>query len=712
MRSRWWFRFWLVALLATMPVLVGCPDDGDDGSDGVDGQDGEDGVDAAARPIPTLEGHTSATDHSLILAYDVQAAFNDDTFFWRVSYRGNEGKRHDYFRFTDGAWRQEGGDRRDAQASVDGDGNQGSTNLNSTIYEQRTSIMISDPTGAHPTDFNKFGCFLTCHDQLRHMPEWHEEHGEDGKYVIPSLVSGVEGDAEGAAVLDLWHWRGARSGPIERADDQWIEALTFVNVDDQDDSGRRGDAGAGVFRSQAMTDGHPDFVFDPATTDGEFAFNWEQFWLTPLYFITDPDATQLGSLAPTPTVMAWADAVALGYEPAEGDTVPRRVLRAGDGSHADITAHGTEFLPESGDGRLGVWHVQMQRLLDTGYDDDVALVPGNPYDVGFEVHLWEYTTRDHYVSFPMKLSLAVCGDGVVEGIEECDDSDTDAGDGCSATCTTEGGGAPVEAAAAVAPLDDNEIVATELTGSGTFPLPDWDDEVTFPKTRIYLFQPGITSWEFVTGADAGKVFFDPVAGEAVDQSHGGATAVSAATNGCIDCHNVRAEDDRVPPTLNAGAMETLTRQRGGVWADTPVDNECGDGVVEGIEECDDGNTTAGDGCAADCTTELVEGVCGDGTLNTGEECDDGNTVDGDGCSSACTEEAPAGPDQVHGAEVWAAKCADCHGANNEGGIAAAVGVPMDRDIIRNGGATIMPAFDAVELTDSDIDDMDAFLATP
>jgi cysteine-rich repeat protein len=639
MRSRWWFRLWLVLLLATMPVLVGCPDDGDDGRDGVDGQDGEDGVDAAARPIPTLEGHTSATDHSLILAYDVQAAFNDDTFFWRVSYRGNEGKRHDYFRFTDGEWQQEGGDRRDAQASVDGDANQGSINLNSTIYEQRTSIMISDPSGAHPTDFDKFGCFVTCHDQLRHMPEWHEEHGEDGKYVIPSLVSGVEGDAEGAAVLDLWHWRGARSGPIERADDQWIEALTFVNVDEQDDSGRRGDAGAGVFRSQAMTDGHPDFVFDPATTDGEFAFNWEQFWLTPLYFITDPDATQLGSLAPTPTVMAWADAVALGYEPAEGDTVPRRVLRAGDGSHADITAHGTEFLPESGDGRLGVWHVQMQRLLDTGNDDDVALIPGNTYDVGFEVHLWEYTTRDHYVSFPMKLRL----------------------------------GAAV-AAAAVAPLDDNEIVATELTGSGTFPLPDWDDEVTFPKTRIYLFQPGITSWEFVTGADASKVFFDPVAGEAVDQTHGGATAVSGATSACIDCHNVRAEDDRVPPTLNAGAMETLTRQRGGVWADTPVDNECGNEVVEGIEECDDGNTDAGDGCAADCTTELVEGVCGDGTLNTGEECDDGDTTADDGCSATCTVEEgftctgepSVCTEGIDGAALFVSECGTCHTGNGLG----------------------------------------------
>jgi cysteine-rich repeat protein len=46
---------------------------------------------------------------------------------------------------------------------------------------------------------------------------------------------------------------------------------------------------------------------------------------------------------------------------------------------------------------------------------------------------------------------------------------------------------------------------------------------------------------------------------------------------------------------------------------------CGDGLVEGSEECDDANTTPGDGCAADCT---VEPFCGDGTLDDGEECDD------------------------------------------------------------------------------------------
>ena len=63
---------------------------------------------------------------------------------------------------------------------------------------------------------------------------------------------------------------------------------------------------------------------------------------------------------------------------------------------------------------------------------------------------------------------------------------------------------------------------------------------------------------------------------------------------------------------------------------------CGDGVLDPGEECDDGNTVSGDGCSATCQHEPR---CGDGVLDPGEECDDGNTVAGDGCSPTCRLEA-------------------------------------------------------------------------
>ncbi|KIG14983.1 Multiple EGF-like-domain protein 3 precursor [Enhygromyxa salina] len=59
---------------------------------------------------------------------------------------------------------------------------------------------------------------------------------------------------------------------------------------------------------------------------------------------------------------------------------------------------------------------------------------------------------------------------------------------------------------------------------------------------------------------------------------------------------------------------------------------CGDGLVEGDEECDDGNPTNGDACTNACTAA----VCGDGIVHEGVEmCDDGNDVNDDGCTNMC-----------------------------------------------------------------------------
>jgi len=102
--------------------------------------------------------------------------------------------------------------------------------------------------------------------------------------------------------------------------------------------------------------------------------------------------------------------------------------------------------------------------------------------------------------------------------------------------------------------------------------------------------------------------------------------------------------------------------------------ECGNGVVNEGEECDDGDNNSdtqqnacrtdctlpycgdfiidteygeicdtGDGnidgiagrCQTDCTIVAGEPFCGNGAIDRGEECDDGNLKDFDGCSSLC-----------------------------------------------------------------------------
>lgn len=58
---------------------------------------------------------------------------------------------------------------------------------------------------------------------------------------------------------------------------------------------------------------------------------------------------------------------------------------------------------------------------------------------------------------------------------------------------------------------------------------------------------------------------------------------------------------------------------------------CGNGMVEGFEECDDGNGLENDGCSSNCTLER----CGNGVVNANETCDDGDTMGGNACPATC-----------------------------------------------------------------------------
>ncbi|MCH8853015.1 MAG: hypothetical protein IID41_10240 [Planctomycetes bacterium] len=103
-------------------------------------------------------------------------------------------------------------------------------------------------------------------------------------------------------------------------------------------------------------------------------------------------------------------------------------------------------------------------------------------------------------------------------------------------------------------------------------LPDFSDTAQFPLTDINLFLPGITSWEFLTGANVDLEYIDPATGQAIDQSHGGATFVNTGLS-CTACHSAASSETFVPSEpggFPAGAMETLTSQRGGIVDPTPL----------------------------------------------------------------------------------------------------------------------------------------------
>jgi fibro-slime domain-containing protein len=181
-------------------------------------------------------------------------------------------------------------------------------------------------------------------------------------------------------------------------------------------------------------------------------------------------------------------------------------------------------------------------------------------------------------------SDVVCGDGVVNGTETCDDTgpgahaDNGIDDGCNASCQVKSG-------------------------------------YVCPSGAVCRTTCG-------DGIRAGR-----------EQCDDGGTANG---NGCDSLCRLEADHKCTDPASPATAPDVCTA------------SVCGNGgQPEGTEQCDDGNLAAYDGCDPDCRVEpdcggtpyVCDSQCGDGKKFPDEACDDGNVLSGDGCSSTCTLEA-------------------------------------------------------------------------
>jgi fibro-slime domain-containing protein len=230
----------------------------------------------------------------------------------------------------------------------------------------------------------------------------------------------------------------------------------------------------------------------------------------------------------------------------------------------------------------------------------------------------------------------VCGNGKVEAGEQCDDGNSSSNDGCSATCQIETGWTCPTPGMACQPLQycGDGIVQPSLNETcddGNAVPGDGCSGVCTIEPGYACPDPGLACVKIWV---CGNGHIDP--GEACDDGN------TVPNDGCsADCSTV--EPGYTCPKANGN---------GGPCVKAPV-NTCGDGIVAGNEECDDGNTTSNDGCSSTCAVEpgftcptagqackRIE-YCGDGAVNLdlGETCDDGNTVSGDGCSSLCQLEA-------------------------------------------------------------------------
>ena len=211
------------------------------------------------------------------------------------------------------------------------------------------------------------------------------------------------------------------------------------------------------------------------------------------------------------------------------------------------------------------------------------------------------------------LSRGLCGNGILDLLEECDDGNLFNDDNCLITCRVArcGDGFRDLQLPSVEVCDPR---ATPATCNFDCTEAECGDGVVNSQAGEECDNPGAVNTRACTaqckGSYCGDGFTNPAAGEQCDD--GNLDDTDACRNSCRS-------------------------------------NICGDGIVNaGSEVCDDGNdvtetscpygTTSCTGCSAQCdaTLTLTGGYCGDGITNGSEVCDDRNTQSCGTCSSTCT----------------------------------------------------------------------------
>jgi len=218
----------------------------------------------------------------------------------------------------------------------------------------------------------------------------------------------------------------------------------------------------------------------------------------------------------------------------------------------------------------------------------------------------------------------VCGDGIVDSPEECDDGNTASGDGCSAVCTIEDPLITPPPLLYEGVCGDGIVNAGEQCDDGNTVSGDGCSAVCRIESRIVL------------GSEmCGDAIVDP--GEECDDgntvSGDGCSSTCFLERGyCGDGIVQRAlgeqcESSTHDPKLPYGCSDTCRYYL----------QYCGNGRLDPGEECDEGIQNS-DLPSALCRTDCSRGRCSDGILDPGEQCDDGNLRDGDGCSRFCMVE--------------------------------------------------------------------------
>jgi cysteine-rich repeat protein len=203
----------------------------------------------------------------------------------------------------------------------------------------------------------------------------------------------------------------------------------------------------------------------------------------------------------------------------------------------------------------------------------------------------------------IEILAASCGDGIVQFVngEQCDDGSTMSGDGCSATCTFEGNfTAEVESN----DLPEKANLLTGFAGAVATINPAGDQDyfrfdIPNDGSLITLtVSDGLGGCPL--GFDSTLTFYDAAKTEIASDGDGGESG----------CSKISPALDVEAGNLKAGTYYAKVEQFGNNASPPPYVLEieieppaCGNAILQAGEQCDDGNTTSGDGCSSTCTIE-------------------------------------------------------------------------------------------------------------
>jgi len=216
--------------------------------------------------------------------------------------------------------------------------------------------------------------------------------------------------------------------------------------------------------------------------------------------------------------------------------------------------------------------------------------------------------------------IAACGDSIAQIWEQCDDGNRVDADACSNTCKSPACG---DGVTQVGEECDDGNQSNGDTCSNACKLPRCGDMIIQQNEQC-------DDGNQINSDSCSNACQAPRCGDAVVQvgeecDDGNKSDADSCT---VQCLNARCGDQIIQQNEECDDGNKINSDSCNNLCKLPA---CGNGVREGSEICDDGNQNNNDSCSNECQRPS----CGDGFVQPGEFCDDGNQNNEDNCTTAC-----------------------------------------------------------------------------